>query len=112
MALPPPSIGNSGFSQKPFGKLSQKKPDFNKYNNSDNSEKIERGSNGRNWISVFFGFLISLLVESLFIYAVLWILRDAEIVSWQLSLRDVVTLSAVTLLWRAFHRSIFLASHK
>lgn len=109
MALPPPSSFNKGNPMSSLGKFSEKNSDFQKI---QNSQKIQRGSDGRNWILVIFGFLLTLLVESLFIYAVVWILRDAEIVSWRLSLRDVVTLSAVTLLWRAFHRSIFLASHK
>ena len=109
MALPPPSAFNKRDPINSFRKFSEKKSDFQKV---QNSQKTQRGFNGRNWILVIFGFSLTLLVESLFIYAVVWILRDAEIVSWRLSLRDVVTLSAVTLLWRAFHSSIFLASHK
>ena len=109
MALPPPSAFNERDPIDSFRKFSEKNLDFKKV---QNSQKTQRGFNGRNWILVIFGFSLTLLVESLFIYAVVWILRDAEIVSWRLSLRDVVTLSAVTLLWRAFHRSIFLASHK
>ncbi len=109
MALPPPSAFNKRDPMNSLGKFSEKKSDFQKF---QNSRKSQRGFNGRNWILVIFGFSLTLLVESLFIYAVVWILRNAEIVSWRLSLRDVVTLSAVALLWRAFHRSIFLASHK
>lgn len=94
---------------KSFGKFSEKnQSDFAKYQKNDNPR---RGSDRKKSLMVF-GFLFLLVVESVLLFVVLQILRDSQIITWRPDIGNIVSFSAVTLLWRAFNRSVFNTVNK
>lgn len=72
--------------------------------------KNERGSNATKLGALIFGFLLVVGLETVFVYVALAILRNAEVITLSPAVYQITVFSVVTVLWRGFHRAVFLGA--
>lgn len=67
--------------------------------------KVQKHSGAPAGTQAFVGFLFIVLVNSVVLWVGARILRSAEIVSWSLSVVEVVSLAILWVVWRAIDRA-------